>query len=144
MVFSLKTSRSFEEWNSRIINHTAQAYRPVSRWILTSWLHPWVAATSTQHTGAPRSPRHRAKARLRGAIRCEHDRFIMGLFSKEEWKRLLADAGFVNIRTIPYPGEINWPTPVFVGTKPEQVDSSKLPRMRLPDNDVNPSRIQRE
>ena len=52
-------------------------------------------------------------------IRCIHDRFIMGLFSEEEWKRLLADAGFVNIRAIPYPGEINWPTPVFVGIKPE-------------------------
>ena len=52
-------------------------------------------------------------------IRCIHDRFIMGLFSKEEWKRLLADAGFVNIGVIPYPGEINWPTPVFVGIKPE-------------------------
>jgi ubiquinone/menaquinone biosynthesis C-methylase UbiE len=52
-------------------------------------------------------------------IRCVHDRFILGVFSKEEWKNSLADAGFVDIKAIPYPGEIDWPTPVFVGIKPE-------------------------
>lgn len=52
-------------------------------------------------------------------MRCAHDRLILGLFSKEEWQRLLADAGFIAIKVIPYPDTINWPTPVFIGIRPE-------------------------
>jgi hypothetical protein len=43
----------------------------------------------------------------------------MGLFSIDEWMRLLSDAGFVDIKAISYPDEINWLTPAFVGIKPE-------------------------
>jgi ubiquinone/menaquinone biosynthesis C-methylase UbiE len=53
-------------------------------------------------------------------VHCEHERFTMGLFSKDDWQRLLTEAGFTGIRIISYPTEINWTTPVFIGIRPEK------------------------
>jgi SAM-dependent methyltransferase len=52
-------------------------------------------------------------------VRSENERHTFGLFAENDWHRLLAGAGFTNIRTIPYPKTMKWTTPVFIGIKPE-------------------------
>ena len=52
-------------------------------------------------------------------VRVEHDRHVEGLFSREEWLRLLAAAGF-EPRVVSYSGpdlELAW-YEVFVATRP--------------------------
>lgn len=50
-------------------------------------------------------------------VRCEYDRHVMGLFSQEDWLRLMRDAGF-QPEVIPFVhSEVKYQTPVFVGVK---------------------------
>ncbi|HEY8549584.1 MAG TPA: hypothetical protein VIL35_06495, partial [Vicinamibacterales bacterium] len=37
-----------------------------------------------------------------GSVRVEHDRHIEGLFSRNDWLRLIAEAGFVDARVVPF------------------------------------------
>jgi SAM-dependent methyltransferase len=50
---------------------------------------------------------------------CEYDRHTLGVFSRDAWFRLLNDAGFKDVKTIPHPEADNWTTPVFTGVKPK-------------------------
>jgi SAM-dependent methyltransferase len=54
-----------------------------------------------------------------GAVRVLHDRHVEGVFAREVWLRLLADAGFVP-REVPFvhPEVEGGPLPVFVAVKP--------------------------
>lgn len=47
------------------------------------------------------------------------DEHRCGLFSKQTWLDLMAEAGFKNVKAIPHPEVDNWPTPVFAGVKPK-------------------------
>ena len=44
----------------------------------------------------------------------------LGLFPADTWRRLMQEAGFRDVRTVPYPPSVDTPsdTPVFVGAKP--------------------------
>ena len=54
-----------------------------------------------------------------GNVRVEHDRHVEGLFSRQVWLRLVADAGF-DPQMIPFPHSVGGaPLEVFVGRKPE-------------------------
>lgn len=61
-----------------------------------------------------------------GAVHVEHDRHLEGLFAREDWLRLLANAGF-QARCVPFehselePGSHE----VFVGTKPSPQGSGR-------------------
>jgi SAM-dependent methyltransferase len=50
---------------------------------------------------------------------CEYERHTLGLFSENDWRRLLVNTGFTKVSVIPYPKTMKLLTPVFVGTKPE-------------------------
>ena len=39
-----------------------------------------------------------------GSVRVVHDRHIEGLFWREEWLRMLSEAGFGNVRVVPFDG----------------------------------------
>jgi SAM-dependent methyltransferase len=53
-----------------------------------------------------------------GTMRVEHDRHVDGLFSRADWLRLLAEAGF-EPRVVPFEHtEIDYAAEVFVGRKP--------------------------
>jgi SAM-dependent methyltransferase len=56
-----------------------------------------------------------------GAVRVEHDRHIEGLFDRDDWLRLLAYAGFEDVRVVPLEhSEVDPMThEVFVGVRPE-------------------------
>jgi trans-aconitate methyltransferase len=49
-----------------------------------------------------------------------YDHHVMGVFSRDTWLRLMKDAGFVNLKTVNYPDNIETeaPTPVFAARKP--------------------------
>ena len=55
-----------------------------------------------------------------GSVRVEHDRHVEGLFARADWLRLLAAAGFEDIRVVP--GDLSDLNPgqyeVFVARKP--------------------------
>lgn len=53
------------------------------------------------------------------AAKSEYERHTFGLFAENDWYKLLAGAGFTNIKTVPYPKTMKWQTPVFVGARPE-------------------------
>ena len=67
--------------------------------------------------------------REKDKVRCEYDRMAMGLFSKNEWLLLMKNAGFTDVKMknagftdvkkIPYPDNISWTTPVFIGVRSE-------------------------
>lgn len=53
-----------------------------------------------------------------GSVRVEHDRHVEGLFSRGDWLRLLADAGF-EPRAVPFEhSEVDRVMELFVGRKP--------------------------
>jgi SAM-dependent methyltransferase len=53
-----------------------------------------------------------------GSVRVEHDRHVEGLFSRADWLRLLAEAGF-EPRAVPFDhSEIDYAAEVFVARKP--------------------------
>lgn len=54
-----------------------------------------------------------------GNVRVEHDRHVEGLFSRQVWLRLIAEAGF-EPQVIPFPHSVHGaPLELFVGRKPE-------------------------
>jgi SAM-dependent methyltransferase len=57
-----------------------------------------------------------------GDVRAEHDRHVEGLFSRSDWLRLLAEAGFENARVVPLEhSELDPCThEVFVATRPDR------------------------
>ncbi len=52
-------------------------------------------------------------------VRCEYDRFIMGLFGRDDWLRLITEVGF-QARSIPFEHSTNehYSGEVFLGIKP--------------------------
>jgi SAM-dependent methyltransferase len=52
-----------------------------------------------------------------GSVRVEHDRHVTGLFARETWERLLAEAGFAVTRVEPPGDDITSPE-LFVGRRP--------------------------
>ena len=58
-----------------------------------------------------------------GVVRVEHDRHVEGLFARADWLRLLSEAGFVEVRAVPFrhselePGTCE----VFLAKKPGDV-----------------------
>ena len=56
-----------------------------------------------------------------GQVRVEHDRHVEGLFDRADWLRMLANAGFEDIRVVPLEHSEIDPTTheVFVGRRPE-------------------------
>ncbi len=53
------------------------------------------------------------------AAKSEYERHTFGLFAENDWRRLLAGAGFTDIKAVPYPKTMKLQTPVFVGFRPE-------------------------
>ena len=53
-------------------------------------------------------------------VRCYHDRHRMGLFPQETWIRLMKEAGFGDVKAVPYPHRSDgyYATPNFVGIRP--------------------------
>ena len=56
-----------------------------------------------------------------GAVRVEHDRHVEGLFDRGDWLRMLAKAGFEEVRVVPLEHSEVDPTTheVFVGMRPD-------------------------
>jgi SAM-dependent methyltransferase len=54
-----------------------------------------------------------------GSVRVEHDRHVLGLFTRDDWRRFLKDAGFV-ARVVPFvhDGDALYCPEVFVATRP--------------------------
>jgi hypothetical protein len=51
---------------------------------------------------------------------CEYERHILGLFSENDWRRLLTETGFTAVKKVSYPDSMALTTPVFIGIRPEK------------------------
>jgi len=54
-------------------------------------------------------------------VRCEYDRFIVGIFGRDDWLRLISEVGF-QAHSIPFehPTNAHWSGEVFLGMRPVQ------------------------
>lgn len=57
--------------------------------------------------------------RVGESVSSKYERHTLGLFAENDWYRLLAEAGFGDVKKISYPAGLKWLTPVFIGIKPQ-------------------------
>lgn len=53
-------------------------------------------------------------------VSCEYERHVLGLFSENDWRRLMTETGFAAVKKVSYTDNMTWATPVFVGIRPEK------------------------